>query len=63
MKTNKLLEEIRASITPEQNERWDKITDKLLNIASTLNKNSFRGYHCEAENSCDKQCKKCEDEK
>ena len=43
MKTNKLLEEIRARATPEQNERWDKIADELLNIASTLNKNSFSG--------------------
>ena len=63
MKTNKLLEEIRARATPEQNKRWDKIADELLNVASTLNKNSFRGYYCEAENSCDKQCKKCKDEK
>ena len=36
--------------------------EKLRDIASTLNKNSFRGYYCEAENSCDKQCKKCKDE-
>ena len=33
------------------------IEEKLRDIASTLNKNSLRGYYCEAENSCDKQCK------
>ena len=38
------------------------IEEELREIASTLNKNSFRGYYCEAKNSCDKQCKKCKDE-
>lgn len=38
------------------------IEEKLRDIASTLGQNSFRGYYCEAENYCDKQCKKCKDE-